>query len=239
MQNQPIDPSKIPGWGIDADPENDPTYPMRDIAGDDKAGMSWQRPPQQKETVEVLQSIERNNLSAVFGTATPPSGISGMMRRHAFKYSESEWAHWLLLMAADRVNVVEGVIEDLGHGSVPNIPVEMGIRSELAHNRTGFIKKVAVTGAVIGVGLLAANLLSRRSPSRGSGGRKSSLQRNAEKALEMKRKSGPQTQIPEHRTSHQGGVQGSQVGYTDTMLGKESTHTSNLKRSHNARTGEA
>jgi hypothetical protein len=246
MQNQPIDPSKIPGWGIDADPENDPTYPMRNIAGDDKAGMSWQRPPQQEERVEVLQSIERNNLSAVFGTSTPPSGVSGMLRRQAFKYSESEWAHWLMLMAADRVNVVEGVIQDLGHGRVPNIPAEMGIRSELAHNRTGFMKKVAVTGAVVGLGLLAASLISRRgaakaSAPRSSAGRsgKSSLQKNAEKALRLKQEAGPQTQIPEHRTSHQGGVQGPQVGYTDTMLGKESTYTSNLKRSHNARTGDA
>jgi hypothetical protein len=135
---------------------------MRDISGDDKAGMSWQRPPQQEETVEVLQSIERNNLSAVFGTSTPPRGVSGMIRRHAFRYSESEWAHWLMLMAADRVNVVEGLVQDLGRGRIPNIPMEMGLRSELAHNRAGLIKKVALSGAVIGIVFLAVNILSRR-----------------------------------------------------------------------------
>ncbi len=32
MRNLPVDPSKIPGWGVDADPRNDPTYPMRDVA---------------------------------------------------------------------------------------------------------------------------------------------------------------------------------------------------------------
>ena len=68
---------------------------------------------------------------------------------------------------------------------------------------------------------------------------KSELQQNAEKALHMKQEAGTQTHIPEHQTSHEGGVQGSQVGYTDTMLGKESTYASNLKRSHNARTGDA
>ena len=246
MRNDPIDPATIPGWGVDADPENDPTYPMRDVSKDDKAGMSWERPVQQEEHVEILQSIERNNLSAVFGTSTPPSGVSGMLRRQAFKYSESEWAHWLMLMAADRVNVVEGVIQDLGHGRIPNVPAEMGIRSELTHNKMGFAKKVAVTGAVIGLGLLAASLVSRRGVARGDApgtanrrSGKSTLQKNAEKALRLKREAGPQTQIPEHRTSHQGGVQGPQVGYTDTMLGKESTYTSNLKRSHNARTGDA
>ena len=68
---------------------------------------------------------------------------------------------------------------------------------------------------------------------------KSHLQQNAEKALRMKQDAGPQTHIPEHQTSHEGGVQGGQVGYTDTAVGREPTHASNLKRSHNARTGDA
>ena len=67
----------------------------------------------------------------------------------------------------------------------------------------------------------------------------STLQENAEKALRMKQDAGPQTNIPEHQTSHEGGVQGGQIGYTDTAVGRESTYTSNLKRSHNARTGDA
>lgn len=68
---------------------------------------------------------------------------------------------------------------------------------------------------------------------------KSTLQENADKALRMKQKAGPKTNIPEHQTSREGSVQGSQVGYTDTAVGQESTYTSNLKRSHNARTGDA
>ena len=68
---------------------------------------------------------------------------------------------------------------------------------------------------------------------------KSDLQQNAEKALRMKQDAGPQAHIPEHQTSHDGGVQGGQVGYTDTAVGREPTHASNLKRSHNARTGDA
>lgn len=68
---------------------------------------------------------------------------------------------------------------------------------------------------------------------------KSDLQLNAEKALEMKRHAPPTAQIPEHQTSHQGGVKGPQVNYTDTALGVEPTYTPNLKRSHNARSGDA
>ncbi len=65
------------------------------------------------------------------------------------------------------------------------------------------------------------------------------LMANAEKALRMKQEAGPQTHIPEHQTSHEGGVGEPQVGYTDTMVGKEPTYTPNLKRSHNARSGDA
>lgn len=67
---------------------------------------------------------------------------------------------------------------------------------------------------------------------------KSDLRQNAEKALAMKQAAGPQTHIPDHRTSHTGGVGGGQVGYSDTAIGKEPTYASNLKRSHNARSGD-
>jgi hypothetical protein len=71
------------------------------------------------------------------------------------------------------------------------------------------------------------------------GGGKSDLQKNMEKALHMKQQAGPQTNIPEHQTAHGGEVQGAQVNYTDTSLGKEPTYTPNLKRSRVARSGDA
>jgi hypothetical protein len=51
-----------------------------------------------------------------------------MIRRLAFKYSESSYGHWLPLMLADRVNVVEGVLDDLAHGHVPNLSTSSGGR---------------------------------------------------------------------------------------------------------------
>src|SRR3954464_15285520 len=109
----PVDIEKIPGWGVDADLENDPTYPMRDTSQDLHEGMAWPRPTLQHASVEVLHSTERPGLSAVFGTSVPPRGLSGVLRRWAFKKSEGKWGHWLILMAADRVNVIEGMFEDL------------------------------------------------------------------------------------------------------------------------------
>ena len=56
---------------------------------------------------------------------------------------------------------------------------------------------------------------------------------------DLKQQAGPQTNIPEHQTAHEGGVQGSQVNYSDTAVGQEPTYTPNLKRSHVARSGDA
>jgi hypothetical protein len=160
----PMDTSNSSGWGVDADPENDPTYPYRDRSQDDGLTMNWDRPPQQQPDVEILTSIEHNRLPAVVGTSTPPSGLSGAIRRQAFRYSESNWWHWLMLMGADRINVVEGVLQDLGRGKIPNIPAEMGIRSELKYNKKGFAKKVAVAAALSAVLVL----VSRRGKGEGS-----------------------------------------------------------------------
>lgn len=157
--NNVIDTSQIQGWGVDANPKNDPTYPMKTRNNGEYAGYSWERPVQQPESVEVLHSNERPNLSAVFGTSTPPSGLSGVIRRAAFNYSENSYGHWLPLMLADRVGVVEGVVNDLAHGHVPNIFSEMGWKAEWKHNR-----KSLVTRVVVGTVILSsiAFLLSRK-----------------------------------------------------------------------------
>jgi hypothetical protein len=160
MNNTGKDFSHIKGWGIDADPKNDPTYPMKPHRTDaEQTGYSWERPTLQPETVEVLHSNERPNLTAVFGTSTPPSGLSGMIRRYAFKYSEGSWGHWIPLLLADRVNVVEGVIDDLRHGHVPNIFAEKGWKAEWKHNPKGLVTKVATT-VLIATALVA--LVTRR-----------------------------------------------------------------------------
>ena len=158
-RSTPIDPTSVVGWGIDADPKNDPTYPYRDRSKDEGLTKDWERPSQQHSDVEILQSIEHVRMPSVFGTSTPPHGVSGVMRRLAFRWSESNWLHWLLLMGADRVNVVEGVAEDLGRAKIPNIPAEMGIKSELRHNKKGFAAKLAVVG---GATVLAFLLNQRR-----------------------------------------------------------------------------
>ncbi|MCC9168080.1 hypothetical protein [Pontibacter harenae] len=148
MEDTKKDYSHIKGWGIDADPKNDPTYPMRKRSNDDHGGYNWERPTQQPINVEVLHSIERPNVTAVFGTSKPPHGLSGMMRRFAFTYGEGSFNHWLPLLMADRVDVVEGIIDDLKRGYIPNIFAERGGKAEWKYNRKGMFFKIAVGVAI-------------------------------------------------------------------------------------------
>ena len=155
----------IKGWGVDMNPKNDPTYPIKDPRTDvEQQGYTWERPTQQAESVEVLHSNERPNVSAVFGTVAPPSGLSGILRRYAITHSESRQMHWVPLVVADRINVVEGIIDDLIHGKVPNIPKEKGMKADLEVNQTGLATKVLVTALVATavVGLFAYSRNGKR-----------------------------------------------------------------------------
>jgi hypothetical protein len=149
----------IQGWGADLDHKNRPGVPM-ERTPPRFIHQHEGKLPQQPENVEVLVSSERfGQITPIFGTAQPPSGLSGMLRRLAFKWSENDMRHWLILLAADRVNVVEGIGEDLAQGKVPNVLAEMGIKAEWEHNRSGLIKKAAIAGAVVGT---AVYLMRRR-----------------------------------------------------------------------------
>ncbi len=154
--------SHIKGWGIDADPENDPTYPMKKRTNAEHNGYSWERPTQQPIDMEVLHSIERPNVTAVFGTAQPPSGLSGIIRRAAFKSSESSYLRWLPLIVADRVNVVEGILSDLAHGRFPNIFAEKGYKASWEHDRKGLVVTLATT-AVITAAVISMFVVKRSS----------------------------------------------------------------------------
>jgi hypothetical protein len=154
------DPSQIEGQGVDADPKNDPTYPMKHRTDGEHAGYAWERPQQQPLSVEVLHSNERPDVTSVFGTSTPPSGPSGALRRLAFRYSESSYGHWLPLMLADRVSVVEGVLGDLKHGRVPNVFAERGWKAEWEHNRISLLRRILVRAVLVFAAV--AYLSSRR-----------------------------------------------------------------------------
>jgi len=121
---------------------------MKNYTGADHDRLNYDRAPQQPQNIEILRSNERPTITRVFGTSSPPSGLSGILRRYAFRFSEGSSGHWLTLILADRVNVVEGVIDDLAHGHIPNIFAERGWNAEWKYNRKGMVKNLVITTAV-------------------------------------------------------------------------------------------
>jgi hypothetical protein len=74
-------------------------------------------------------------LTPVFGTSTPPKGLSGVIRKYAYRrYSEARAAHWLLLLAADRVDAVESAVGSFASLHPDNPITESGVLSELSHH---------------------------------------------------------------------------------------------------------
>jgi hypothetical protein len=147
MENRKYDVENIPGWGMDADPENEPTYPMKNYTGDDHNRINYERSLPQVQDVEVLMSNERPAMTMVFGNTVPPSGLSGMIRRYAFQHSEDRIRHWIPLILADRVNMFEGLIEDFRRGYIPNMFKERGLKMEMKYNPRSFGIKVLTVAA--------------------------------------------------------------------------------------------
>jgi len=107
--NRPQD--RIPGWGADLDRANRPAVPM-ERTPPRLDGVHWGDPEPQISNVEILQSTEHFKRPPVFGTSVPPRGVSGWIRRRAFRHSENDLRHWLMLLFADRVDVVESLASD-------------------------------------------------------------------------------------------------------------------------------
>lgn len=127
-----FDRSQIPGWGADLDRSRRPAVPMERMPPrQDDA--HWTVPEAQPQTVEVLHSTERPGLTPVFGTACPPSGLSGTIRRAAFRHSEGQLRHWMMLLLADRVNVIEGLFDDARRSKKVHSVAAVGLVSLIAY----------------------------------------------------------------------------------------------------------
>jgi hypothetical protein len=124
--------ARIPGWGADLDPADRPSYP-REQPGIE-TGARWDFPERQPEKWPRERSVEHAFLPPVFGTSTPPRGASGAIRKYAYKYSEGRAAHWLLLIAADRVDAWEHHLRSLATLRPDNPVTETGVLSEFSRH---------------------------------------------------------------------------------------------------------
>nr|WP_294696168.1 hypothetical protein [uncultured Friedmanniella sp.] len=122
--------ARIPGWGADLDPTDRPSVP-RERFDPGASGAHWDFPDRQPERWPRERSIEHAFLTPVFGTSCPPKGLSGVLRKHAYAaYSEGRAAHWLVLLAADRVDAVESHLRSLASVRPDNPVTETGVLSE-------------------------------------------------------------------------------------------------------------
>ncbi|HKG50348.1 MAG TPA: hypothetical protein VKB14_07910 [Actinomycetales bacterium] len=170
--------ARIPGWGADLDPDDRPSVP-RERYDPGATGAHWDFPERQPEKWPRERSPEHKFLTPVFGTACPPRGVSGAIRKYAYTYSEGRAAHWLLLIAGDRVDAIENHLTSL-LTLHPDNPITQtgvlseftrhGVRSRLGQRRTDLkhqaLDPVIVVGPWIAAG--AAAYLTLRKLTRGS-----------------------------------------------------------------------
>lgn len=124
----------VPGWGVDLDPKDRPAVPKEKF-NPQGTGAHWDFPERQQERWPREKTTEHKFLTPVFGTACPPKGLSGVIRRHAYRrYSEGRLSHWLLLVLGDRVDVVESRITGLLRGRPDNPIAEAGLKSEITRH---------------------------------------------------------------------------------------------------------
>ncbi|MBB2993045.1 hypothetical protein FHR72_004552 [Mycolicibacterium iranicum] len=165
--------ASIPGWGADLDPRDRPSVPK--LRHDLESGAHWDFPERQSESQPRERSIEHRFLTPVFGTAQPLGGLSGVIRRAAYRYSEGRAAHWLILLGADRVDVVEHRVSALFSRSPDNPIAEAGLRAELTRggrqSRIGrkrtdvkhmWMDPVITTGPWLILGAIVTRLVRRR-----------------------------------------------------------------------------
>jgi hypothetical protein len=125
---------RIPGWGVDLDPKDRPSA-HRVQFQEDLTGAHWEFPERQPEKWPRERSIEHKFLTPVFGTACPPKGLSGAIRRLSYRrYSEARAAHWLLLVLADRVDAWEHHLQSFLTLRPDNPITETGVLSEFTHH---------------------------------------------------------------------------------------------------------
>ena len=124
--------ARIPGWGADLDPADRPSHPKLRYAPE-STGAHWRFPERQPGGEGRERSIEHAFVTPVFGTAQPLHGTSGAIRRLAYRrFSEARLAHWLLLIAGDRVDAWGSHLRSFASLHPDNPVTETGVLSELS-----------------------------------------------------------------------------------------------------------
>lgn len=145
-ENVPADFRTVNGWGADLDHANRPMFPrelpsnVTNVRGDVGA--------RQVPSSKVHLSVEHPDLPPVFGNACPPHGLSGLLRDYAYQFGEAANRHWMTLILADRVDIVEHLVGDVFRGKGDNYLAEKSWGSYFKYN-PGRTRRWVTLGAVV------------------------------------------------------------------------------------------
>jgi hypothetical protein len=133
--------------GFDREQARRPGAPMYAVPA--PAEGAPEREPAEQEGIERRGHRARlDRPTPVFGTAQPLHGVSGLIRRAAYSIHEHHARHWALLMAADRVDVLEDRV-----GTLLAAPLSaVGIRGAAARVRSNPLPYLA--GLMVGAALV-------------------------------------------------------------------------------------
>jgi hypothetical protein len=156
----PDDYRQVKGWGVDLDPANRPAVPrelpseVKTVRGDVKP---WQKP-----RTKIYISNEQPGITPVFGEACPSKGLSRLIRDYAYQYGEATNRHWMLLVMANRVDVLENMVLDALRGKPDHYIKEKGWGAKFKYEPNAGRNTALAGAAVIGAVALGVWLAKRR-----------------------------------------------------------------------------
>ncbi len=99
--------SRLVGWGVDRRPQDRPGVPKEHLPPEPVANASATVPLVQQVAGTVTAHGPLRSVTPVYGTANPTRGLSGIIRRAAYRVPDYKPRRWMMLMLADRIDVME------------------------------------------------------------------------------------------------------------------------------------
>ncbi len=97
--------STIPGWGVDLRREDRPGVPQERTPH--PIGTPPYTAPEQQHNGRPSAIDALRPVTPVYGTTAPKRGLSGLIRTAAYKMPPHQARRWMILMMADRIDVLE------------------------------------------------------------------------------------------------------------------------------------
>jgi hypothetical protein len=119
-ENGPAERSVPRDVGVDSDPSRRPGVPRMHAP---RALPNTRYPPerQQSDVTVFLHGRPHKTFPPVFGTAVPPRGVSGLVRKAAYRYPDHYMRHWTMLLFADRVDLWERRLRTVLRVALPGL----------------------------------------------------------------------------------------------------------------------